>query len=195
MGTNGGMQAALSTDRRVAADSSVPALAQVAPSPGDLFREHAPFVFRVLRRLGVAEADIDDVCQDVFIAVHKGLARFEGRSSARTWIYAIAVRRAANHARRAFRRYERVTEAPPDSGSEFDPGEAMDQRRARALLDSMLEALGDDQRQVFVLYELEELSMREVAEIVGCPLQTAYGRLRAARRELQRIAAELGVTR
>jgi len=47
---------------------------------------------------------------------------------------------------------------------------------------------------VFVLYELEELSMREVAEIVGCALQTAYGRLYAARRDLQRIAFERGVT-
>ena len=175
-------------------DVGVREAAPAHPSPEALFREYAPFVFRVLRRLGVADADVDDLCQDVFIAVHKRLATFEGRSSARTWIYAIAVRRAANYRRRAFRRYERVTASPPDAGSQSDPSVDLDQNRARALLDSLLAGLGDDQRQVFVLYELEELSMREVAEIVGCPLQTAYGRLRAGRRELQCIAAARGVT-
>jgi RNA polymerase sigma-70 factor (ECF subfamily) len=184
------MQVALPRQRRIAAGEAAPAL----PSVGELFQQHAPFVFRVLRRLGVAETEVDDVCQEVFIAVQQALPAFEGRSSVRTWIYAIAVRRAANHARRAFRRYERVTEAPPDGVSECDPTAALERQRARALLDSLLAALDQPKRQVFVLYELEELSMREIAEVVGCPLQTAYGRLHAARRELKRIASERGVT-
>ena len=126
--------------------------------------------------------------------VHRKLPEFEGRSQLRTWIYAIAVRRASGHARRAFRRRERVVEPPPELEAASDPAAALEQRRARELLDALLAELDEDKRQVFVLFELEELSMREVAEVVGCPLQTAYGRLYAARRDLQRIAAERGVT-
>ena len=82
----------------------------------------------------------------------------------------------------------------PSSGPRpIRPRRSSSAARAR-LLDSLLAALDEDKRQVFVLYELEELSMREVAEVMGCPLQTAYGRLYAARRDLQRIAAERGVT-
>jgi RNA polymerase sigma-70 factor (ECF subfamily) len=164
------------------------------PPLHELFRAHAPFVFRVLRRLGVAEAEVEDVCQEVFMVVHRGLPRFEGRSSLRTWIYAIALRRASNHKSRAFRRYEHTTDAPPERCTAADPAQALERSRTRALLDELLGQLAEDKRQVFVLYELEELSMREVAEIVGCPLQTAYGRLYAARRELQELARRRGVT-
>ena len=168
----------------------------VSPHPPlhELFREHAQFVFRVLRRLGVTEAEVEDVCQEVFMVVHRGLPQFAGRSTLRTWIYAIALRRASNHRNRAFRRYERATATPPDLGSAADPAQALEQSRTRAVLDELLGGLAEDKRQVFVLYELEELSMREVAEIVGCPLQTAYGRLYAARRELQELARRRGVT-
>jgi len=165
----------------------------VHPPLSELFRQHAPFVFRVLRRLGVAEAEVEDVCQEVFIAVHRGLPEFEARSSLKTWIYAIAVRRAASHARVGFRRYERPTDSLPERTGSADPAAEVERLRARELLDALLARLSDDKREVFVLYELEELSMREVAEIVGCPLQTAYGRLHAARRELQRAARARGL--
>jgi RNA polymerase sigma-70 factor (ECF subfamily) len=166
-----------------------------APDFSELFREHAPFVYRVLRRLGVAEDAVEDVCQEVFLAVHQGLAQFEGRSSPRTWIYTIALRRAANHVKRRVR--ERRREAEPallEPASGVDPAAALDRQRACALLDALLSTLDEDKRQVFVLYELEELGMREVAEIVGCPLPTAYSRLHAARSALKRVAKQRGVT-
>ncbi|WP_437873491.1 RNA polymerase sigma factor [Sorangium sp. So ce363] len=56
------------------------------PSFEQLFFEHAPFVWRALRRLGVHEADAEDVCQEVFMIVHRRLASFEGRSSVQTWL-------------------------------------------------------------------------------------------------------------
>jgi RNA polymerase sigma-70 factor (ECF subfamily) len=164
------------------------------PPLHEIFRAHAPFVFRVLRRLGVAEAEVEDVCQEVFMVVHQSLPQFEGRAALRTWIYAIALRRASNHRNRAFRRYEHTTDAPPELDAGADPAEVLERSRTRAVLDELLGSLADDKREVFVLYELEELSMREVAEIVDCPLQTAYGRLYAARRELQELARKRGVT-
>jgi RNA polymerase sigma-70 factor (ECF subfamily) len=175
--------------------AAVPAPAATAEQPAvhALFIEHAPFVYRVLRRLGVSEAEVEDVCQEVFMVVHRRLPEFEGRSRLRTWIYAIAVRRASNHVRRAYRRLEKPTDSPPEPPALDDPSTLLEQRRARALLDALLDRLEQDKRQVFVLFELEELNMREIAAIVGCPLPTAYARLYAARRDLQRIAREGGV--
>ena len=191
------MQAALTKKPGVvagAAAGALPAQAPQLPPMRELFREHAPFVYRVLRRLGVNEAEVEDLCQEVFMIVHRRLPEFEGRSRLRTWIYAIALRRASNHKRRAYHRYERPTAVPPDQESASDPSGELTQERARAVLDSLLAELSEERREVFVLFEIEELDMREVAEIVGCPLPTAYGRLYAARRELQRIAALRGVT-
>ncbi len=57
----------------------------------------------------------------------------------------------------------------------------------RATLTQLLDALDEDKRAVLVLYEIEGLSMKEVAEIVDCPLQTAYSRLHAARRRIAEV--------
>jgi RNA polymerase sigma-70 factor, ECF subfamily len=156
-----------------------------------LFRELAPYVWRVLRRLGVREADIEDVCQEVFVVVHRRLGDFEGRSSKKTWIYGIAVRTASDYRKRASHRREVATETPPDQLSQDDPHDALAARQARAMLDRLLAELDDDKRAVFVLYEIEELAMNEVAEALGCPLQTAYSRLHAARAKMTERAAKL----
>jgi RNA polymerase sigma-70 factor (ECF subfamily) len=149
-----------------------------------LFREYGAFAWRVLRRLGVAERDADDVCQEVFVTVHRRIATFEGRSSPRTWLYGVCVRTASEYRKRAAHRHEVVAdhahEASVDASQESDAA----LREARAMLDRILEGLDDDQRAVFVLYEIEELPMTEVAIAVGCPLQTAYSRLHAARRDV-----------
>jgi len=165
-----------------------------APSPLDttsLFREHAAYVWRALRRLGVREADIEDVCQEVFVVVHRRLADFEGRSSPRTWIYGIAIRTASDYRKRASHVREVATATPPDVLSRDNPHDALSARQARATLDRLLDALDDDKRAVFVLYEIEEVPMNEVAEAVGCPLQTAYSRLHAARKAVAEGARRL----
>ena len=146
-----------------------------------VFREHAAYAWRVLRRLGVHESDVEDVCQEVFVVIHRRLAEFEGRSSVRTWVYGICVRAASDYRKRAHRRRELVTDAPPEQESKEDPHQALATRQARTRLDAILAELDDEKRAVFVLYEIESLPMNEVAEAVGCPLQTAYSRLHAAR--------------
>src|SRR5207302_10408961 len=69
------------------------------PSLSEVFRQYAPFVWRALRRLGVPESDVEDVCQEVFVVVHRKLGDFEGRSSLRTWIYGICTRTASDYRR------------------------------------------------------------------------------------------------
>ncbi|HQY60052.1 MAG: sigma-70 family RNA polymerase sigma factor [Myxococcales bacterium] len=156
-----------------------------------VFREHLPFVFRALRRLGVAEGDIDDVCQEVFVVVMRKLAEFEGRSQLRTWIYGICVRSASDYRKRAPRRREVLTDEVPEGVTGKGPHEYATEAEARDLLDRLLAELDDDKRAVFVLYEIEELPMAEVALALECPLQTAYSRLHAARRRVQERATEL----
>jgi RNA polymerase sigma-70 factor (ECF subfamily) len=163
---------------------------------GRLFAAEAPRVWRALRRFGVREADLEDVCQEVFVVVHQRWAEFRGDSSLRTWIYGIALRKALAHRRSA---YARRTAA---LGPDHEPAVAPEQQRslerthAREVLQAMLDKLDDDQREVFVLFELEQLTMSEVAFAIGVPLQTAYSRLYAARQrlgaELQRVAAKGG---
>jgi RNA polymerase sigma-70 factor (ECF subfamily) len=152
-------------------------------SVGELFRSHAPFVWRLLCRLGVTDADADDMCQEVFLTVQRKLPTFEGRSSVQTWLYGITVRTAADYRRR--RRGAMPSEPPPELSRPGHQEDDVALIEAQRTLDSILRGLDEDKRVVFVLYEIEELTMPEVAEVVGCPLQTAYSRLHTARREFQ----------
>ena len=151
------------------------------PSVGAIFAEHAAFVLRTLRRLGVNPADVEDAAQDVFVVVHRNLERYEPASSLRSWLFGITTRVASDYRRRAHVRREHVTAEPPDEAFAAEQADRFERAQARALLDRALDRLDDRQRAVFVLYELEELAMPEVAELVSCPLQTAYSRLHAAR--------------
>lgn len=159
------------------------------PSLRTVFDEHAPYVIRALRHLGVREADVEDVAQEVFVAVHRKLPEFEGRSKLRTWLYAICLRVASDHRRRAYVVRERITENPLSDRGERTGAEPDTRVESRAFVQGLLETLDEDKRQVLVLYEIEGLGMREIAEILGCPLQTAYSRLHAAR-DLLRSAWE-----
>lgn len=166
----------------------------MAPPPHDFdqaFAEHAPFVWRSLARLGIPERDLEDVCQEVFVVVHRRLAGFEQRSSLRTWIYGICRGVAANHRNRA----GNAREVPVQSAVELaadasDHGalRALEANESRALLEALLAKLPDEQREVLVLYEIEELTMREIAGALECSPSTGFSRLYAARAA---IAAEL----
>ena len=151
------------------------------------FREHATFVWRVLRRLGVRDAEVDDVCQEVFLVVHRRLDTFHGGSSVRTWIYGICTRVASEHRRARGRRKEHLSpdDRPPDHHVDASQETDVDRGRALGWLDRALDHLDDDKRAVFVAFEIESTPMIEVAAAVGCPVQTAYARLYAARRIVQ----------
>jgi RNA polymerase sigma-70 factor, ECF subfamily len=150
--------------------------------------EHGPYVWRVLRRLGVRASDIEDVWQETFIVVHRKLDQFEGRSQLRTWLSAIAVRVASDYRNRAHRRREHATEEVPDDATAASQHDDLVEQERRALLDRLMSELKPEQREVIVLYEFAELPMQEVAEALGCPLQTAYSRLHAGRRALEQAA-------
>lgn len=150
-----------------------------------LFRDHVRFVWRVLASYGVATADVEDAVQEVFLTVHRRMNEWDAwdPSEPRSMLFSIARRVAANYRRRTTRRREMQADLllpplPPDPASWIDREATLE--RVRAALDGLTEA----NRETFVLFEVHELPMREVAEVVGCPLQTAYARLYAARRAL-----------
>jgi RNA polymerase sigma-70 factor (ECF subfamily) len=151
------------------------------PTFKEVFSAHAPYVWRTLRRLGVHEADVKDVCQDVFLVVHRRLPDFDGTSSIKTWLCGIAIRRASQYRRRARHRREKLTDELPDVAGPAEQEAQVRQKELLRRLDAVLDGLDEQQREVFVLYELEGLTMNEIAKMLGCPLQTAYSRLRAAR--------------
>jgi RNA polymerase sigma-70 factor (ECF subfamily) len=150
-------------------------------------------VWRALLRLGVSRADVDDICQEVFLVVHRKLPEFEGRSSARTWLYGICVRTAADYRRIRVRRSPPAPDSQRPTVGEHpqEQEKVLAIRQACAILDQILDELDDEKRAVFVLYEIEELTMAEVASALDCPLQTAYSRLHAARRGVEAAVARL----
>lgn len=166
-----------------------------AGSSGDdfeaVFARHAPFALRVLRRFGVAESDLPDACQDAFLVVHRKLPDFEGRSALSTWLYRICARVASDYRKRAHRRYETEPLCGEPAAS-ADAGRTAELAEMVALLERVLDGLEDDKRQVFVLYELEELPMVEIARIVGCPVKTGFSRLYAARARINAALARMG---
>ncbi len=147
-----------------------------------IFREHGPYIHTALRSLGVLASDVDDAFQEVFVVIHRRLGEFEDRGgSLRAWVYGICVRVALRARSRRSAAREIASDDVPESVDPMTPAEHLSERQAREILNMILDEIDDEKRQVFVLYELEELSMQEVAQSLECPVQTAYSRLRAAR--------------
>lgn len=142
-------------------------------------------MWRVLARHGVRERELEDACQEVFLVVHARLGDFEGRSSLRTWLYGIAVRVALNFRRKLGRRHEELEAVPPEGQSEADQLELAARRETLSLIERALAELDPDKREVFALYELEGMTMAEVATTLDVPENTALYRLYAARDELR----------
>jgi len=150
------------------------------PSFGEIFRDHMAFLWRATTALGVPASDAEDLCQEVMLVVHRRLQEFDGQSL-RGWLYGICLRMASDYRRSARVRRERATEALPEPLLEPTQPDEVDARRAEEKLRRALDVLDDDKRAVFVLFEIEQLTLREVSEAVGAPLQTVYSRLQAAR--------------
>ena len=157
--------------------------------------QHFDFVWRLLRRLGVPEADVDDAAQQVFIVASKRLRDIpDGRE--RTFLFGTALRTAATLRRNEWRRQRWIEIGPRDAPStESAPDELVERRQALAFLDAALSALSDAHRVVFVLCELEELTTAEAASVIGIAAGTAASRLRRAREEFGQCVRRLRAQR
>ena len=150
------------------------------------------FVWRSLRRLGVAEADVQDATQEVFVVVHRRLPEFEGRAKPTTWLFRICLRVARDRRRRAHVRREVAFAEPPEAADDAPSAAVQVERRQDlALFDAAVAALELDQAAVFTLFELEAMSGHEIAAALEIPLGTVYSRLRLARVSFRRAARRL----
>jgi RNA polymerase sigma-70 factor (ECF subfamily) len=156
----------------------------------DFFEAYQPLVRSRLRRCGVPTADQNDVCQDVFVILHRRLSGYDGSVPLSTWVQTICDRAATRFLRLAELRQKRASEVPALGVYRSIPANQdheVDTRRAFARAETLLESLDDEKRKVFILYELEGLHMYEVVDELGCPLQTGYSRLRAARKIIRAL--------
>ncbi len=156
-----------------------------------LMTTHFDFVWRSLRRLGLSRADADDGAQEVFVVANRKLDSIAPESEKR-FLFAVALRVASTRRRGLRRRREESSswlgdDEPEAEQERSEPGpeRLAELARARRELDQILDGMKLEQRAVFVLYELEELSVPEIAQLIEVPIGTVSSRLRSAREEFE----------
>jgi RNA polymerase sigma-70 factor, ECF subfamily len=144
-----------------------------------LFEAEFAYVCRSLRRLGVREADMKDVAQEIFLAVHRHLDEYDPSRPVRPWLFSFALRFAAN-----YRRLARNTSHVTDEALHHEASREPD-LEARDLVLRALEGIDFDLRVAFVMHDLEGFGAPEIAEQTGCKLNTVYSRIRLAREDFK----------
>ena len=164
-----------------------------SPAWKQLYDANFSFVERICRRLGTPDAELDDVVQETFLVAFKKLGSFvQGRVS--TWLYRIAANVVASRHRR-----RRIRSALLGLFGKDEPAlvpaadQQYDAREAQAAVAAVLERMAPKKREVFALYELDGMSGEEIAERVGCKVETVWTRLHYARADFERIAKKRGL--
>jgi RNA polymerase sigma-70 factor, ECF subfamily len=169
----------------------------------DLTARHARFrsaieplvkvAFRVLQRLGVRDAEIDDALQIVLVTADRKFDDIPNRAELKAYICAACVNVARDVGRRRARRtaqsapLDDLEEEPP--ALDADPADLLERKQTLAMVQRVLETMLPERREVFVLYELEELTGREISEHLGVPPGTVASRLRKAREDFRQAIA------
>ncbi len=162
-----------------------PSTTITGPTLSTVYAEHHAFVWRAVVRLGVPSERVDDAVHDVFMVVARRLGEFEGKSTMRTWLFAIAMRVAQSVRRDAAREARRLQKLGEVAANHVNaPHDAAD---AKHTLQELLEHLDDEKRAVFVMAELEGMTAPEIAAVIGGKVATVYSRLRLAREALEAL--------
>lgn len=160
-----------------------PVRGQHEPTPPTfekLFDAHWGFVCRILHGMGAEPGAAEDLAQDVFVVVHRKLDELDPARDVRSWLWGIA-RRVASTYRRTRARAEQRLRALPDPPQVPTPQARVEQREKAAFVADVLRSLPEEQREVFVLMEIESMSAPAVAQALGTKVNTVYSRLRIAR--------------
>jgi len=149
----------------------------------DAFQRELGYIYRSLRRLGTAPTEVDDLAQDVFLALRRSWTQYDPSRPLRPYLFGIAFRLASAHQRKGRREVPfgivEVDDTRPG------PDDVLQTKQARALVLAALERIPLPRRAVLVMRDLDDVPIDEVARVLAIPLFTAYSRLRKARRELE----------
>jgi RNA polymerase sigma-70 factor (ECF subfamily) len=168
-----------------------PRASPLLPDMGAIFDDHFDYVWNSLRRLGVRDADLEDLSHEVFLKVHARLDDYDAARPIRPWLFGFAYRVAADHRRLARHRIE-VLGAPVEAVDPVrPPDERIEADEERALVETALAGMDFDRRAVLVLHDVEDVTVPAIAEELGIPVNTAYSRLRLAREELAAAVMKL----
>lgn len=182
----------LSLAKHIGVEAEKVSCAQPLPDFRELYTAHFQMVWRMLLRLGIHERDVADVTQRVFLVAYRKLGEFEHRSKLSTWLAGITIRVARDWRSSAPLRREVLASDPAlHAQSPVDVHASVELKQRLELTQRILGELPEEQRVVFVLYEIEEMSGDEIAEALHIPLGTARSRLRLARVAFRRAVARL----
>ncbi|MDI1475642.1 sigma-70 family RNA polymerase sigma factor [Polyangium sp. y55x31] len=161
-----------------------------------LYAREWQFVLRTVERYGVPARDADDIAQEVFSVALRRIEDHDAASSARPWLFVIAMQLATNYRKLARHRMEPlVAELPPEPMSDALAAEsALLEGEEQALARELIGRMRPKLREILVLHDLEEQPMPEIAEKLGVPLKTAYARLKLARAEVLRRGRALAAS-
>jgi RNA polymerase sigma-70 factor (ECF subfamily) len=157
-----------------------------------VYARYFDFVWASARRLGVDSSAIDDVVQEILIAIHGNLHTLHRHDALKSWGYSVTRRTLSNHHRAERARGGKTTTVVDDQLESHQPTpyEVTQKNSELLLLANLLAELDEPKRELFVLVEIEEMTVPEVADALDIPVNTAYSRLRAAR-----LAFEAAVAR
>ena len=172
-----------------------PAATKVAPDFRELFETQFSYVWHALKRLGVAERDLEDLAQQVFLQVHGQLPNFDAKRPMRPWLFSFAYHAASNYRALSRHRVELSIVAPEQACPKAAADEQLITRQELELAELALSRVSLDRRAVLLLHEVEGHSMPEIAESLNIRLNTAYSRLRLARQEYEQAVKRLRVQR
>ncbi len=145
----------------------------------ELFERHLQAVFAFFRRRLREPARAEELAQETFLAVLRGIERYEPRATFRSYLYAIAFRQLSGERRRSAHVPEKLEEDPP-AAAQSDPCEEQWVKRA-------IGQLGPAHREVLMLREYEDLGYDEIAALLRIPVNTVRSRLFRARMELKSL--------
>ncbi len=163
------------------------------PSFQAVYKQNFDFVWSSARHLGAAADAVDDVVQDVFIVIHGRLGTLQNPEALRSWIYGI-VRRTVSDYRRSRRNRDAAgarlgAEVKSTGTCQPSPLDLVERSAELALLESVLAELDESKREIFVMVEVLEMTVPEVVQALEIPLNTAYSRLRLARKLFEEALA------
>jgi len=158
---------------------------RAVPNLSAIFDTHFDFVWSTLQRLGVREADLEDLAHEVFLKVHARMDDYDPSRPIRPWLFGFAYRVAAGHRRLLRHRIEVYGRDVEPVDPVRLPDESAEADEERALVRLALEAVDFDRRAVLLLHDGEDVPVPAIAEQLGIPVNTAYSRLRVAREEFE----------